>query len=112
MLRRLAPPCKRLFLVLQVATGCALVGAAQASAELAKQKACLGCHQVERRVVGPALRDVAQRYAKQADAAVPVLARKIVEGGKGAWGVVAMPANPSITPEQARQLAVWVLSLK
>lgn len=86
-------------------------GAVQASAELAKAKACLGCHVADRRVVGPAYKDVAARYAGQADAR-ELLADKIMKGGRGAWGVVAMPPNPRVTPEEAAQLADWILGLK
>jgi cytochrome c len=84
---------------------------AMASPELARQRNCMNCHQVERKVVGPALRDVARRYEGKADA-VPLLARKIREGGAGAWGPVAMAANPQVSAEEAERLARWVLTLK
>lgn len=84
---------------------------AWASPELARQKICLGCHAVDRKLVGPAFKDVAARYAGQKDAA-PKLAEKIVKGGSGAWGAVPMPANPKVSAEEAKQLASWILSLK
>jgi cytochrome c len=84
---------------------------ARANTELARQKLCLGCHAVDKKQVGPALRDVAARYAGQKDA-VPRLAERIVRGSSNAWGAVPMPPNPKVTPEEARQLATWVLSLK
>lgn len=84
---------------------------ALASPALAQQKNCLNCHQVERKIVGPAFKDVARRYAGQKDVA-PVLANKIRLGGAGAWGPVAMSANPQVTPDEARLLAEWVLTLK
>jgi cytochrome c len=88
---------------------CAL--SAQASPELAQQKHCLNCHAIERKIVGPAFKDVARRYAGQPEM-LPRLARKIVQGGGGAWGPVPMAANPQVTGEEARQLATWVLGIK
>lgn len=84
---------------------------AMASPELARSKICLGCHAVDKSLVGPSFKAVAQRYAGQPDAAAK-LAEKIILGGKGAWGAVPMPANPKVTPEEARKLADWVLGLK
>jgi cytochrome c len=82
-----------------------------ASPELARQRNCMNCHALERKLVGPALRDVGRRYAGQPDAAAR-LAGKIVNGGAGAWGAVAMPANPQVSPDEARRLAAWVLTLQ
>lgn len=84
---------------------------AAASQELAQSRICLGCHGVAEKKLGPSFRDVATRYAGQKDA-VARLAEKIRKGGSGAWGQVPMPANPKVTPEEARQLAAWVLTLK
>lgn len=85
--------------------------AARANPELAQKRICMGCHTVAEKRVGPAFKDIATRYAGQHDAATR-LAEKIVKGGGGGWGAVPMPANPKVTPEEARQLAAWVLSLK
>jgi cytochrome c len=54
---------------------------------------------------------VAAKYASQ-DAAATALAEKIMKGGVGVWGPVPMPANPKVSPAEARQLAIWVLSIK
>jgi cytochrome c len=92
----------------------ALLLAAQAgwaNPELAQQKTCMACHAVDRKVVGPSYKDVAAKYAGQKDAAA-MLAEKIVKGGVGVWGPVPMPANPKVGPNEARQLANWILSLK
>jgi len=85
--------------------------AAWASPELAQQKTCMACHSIDRKVVGPAYKDVAAKYAGQKDAAA-MLAEKIVKGGVGVWGPVPMPANPKVSAAEARQLANWILSLK
>ena len=91
---------------------CSLLhSAALASPDLARQKNCLNCHQAERKIVGPAWRDIAQRYGKTPNAAA-ALAVKIRAGGSGAWGVVPMPANASVNAVEAQQLAEWVLTHK
>ena len=77
---------------------------------LAQQKNCMACHTIDRKIVGPAYRDVAKKYAGQDVAAR--LAVKIRQGGKGVWGVIPMPANPKVSEDEARQLANWVLSLR
>ena len=82
-----------------------------ANADLAQKKSCLACHAVDKKLVGPAYKEVAAKYAGQKDAATK-LAEKIQKGGVGAWGQIPMPANPQVTPEEAKQLANWVLSLK
>lgn len=88
----------------------AVAGPALANQELAQKKNCLACHAVDHKVVGPAYKEVATKYAGQKDAAAK-LADKIQKGGTGVWGQVPMPPN-QVTPEEAKQLATWVLSLK
>ncbi|MGM9485784.1 c-type cytochrome [Ideonella sp. YS5] len=88
----------------------AAVSPALANADLAAKKNCLACHSVDKKVVGPAYKEVAAKYAGQKDA-VAKLAEKIQKGGVGVWGQVPMPANP-VTPDEAKQLATWVMSLK
>ncbi len=71
---------------------------------------CKLCHAVDRKIVGPAFNDVATRNAGQAGA-LERIAQKIVTGGSGMYGPVAMPAHPALTPAQATALAQYVLSL-
>jgi cytochrome c len=78
---------------------------------LAQQQNCMSCHSVTRNFMGPALRDVAAKYAGKADAQT-YLAHKIMEGSSGVWGKVPMPANTQLTPVQAATLAGWILTLK
>ncbi|MBU6259322.1 MAG: c-type cytochrome [Burkholderiales bacterium] len=85
--------------------------AAPAVPALARERHCMNCHALDHKVVGPAFEDVAKRYAGQG-AMLPKLAAKVVRGGGGAWGPVPMPANPQVTPDEARQLVAWVLSLR
>ena len=81
-----------------------------ASAELAKQKNCLACHATDKKLVGPAYKDIAAKYKadKNAQAA---LAKNIREGGVGVWGQIPMPANPQVNEQEAQALAKWVLSM-
>jgi cytochrome c len=41
-----------------------------------------------------------------------MLAEKVIKGGKGVWGPVPMPPNPSVKPDEATKLVKWILSLK
>jgi cytochrome c len=91
----------------------ALAAAAPALAnqQLAQQKNCLACHAVDKKLVGPAFKDVAAKYAGQKDA-VDKLTQKVIKGGSGAWGAVPMPANPQVNQAEAKQLVEWVLKQK
>lgn len=101
----------KLFVAAAVAAGLLSSAPAFASAELAKAKNCLACHAVDKKLVGPAFKDVAAKYAGQADAAA-TLAAKVQKGGVGAWGQVPMPPNPQVNEADAKALVAWVLSLK
>ena len=95
---------------LTIAAALFLAGAAHASPELAKAKNCMTCHAIDKKIVGPAYKDIAAKRAteKGAEAA---LATKIKNGSKGEWGNVPMPAN-NVTDAEAATLSKWVLSQK
>ncbi|WP_148716195.1 c-type cytochrome [Chitinolyticbacter meiyuanensis] len=76
-------------------------------AKLAAQKACMACHAVNAKIVGPAYADVAKRYKGDKGAAAR-LAGHIRTGSKGNWGGIAMPPQ-RVTAEEAQLLAQWVL---
>ena len=97
--------------LLLAAMGLASAVPAQADLALATARNCMTCHMVERKVLGPSFKDVAVKY-KDNKGAVELLADKIVKGGAGVWGPVAMPANPQVSEADARKLASWVLSVK
>src|SRR5438874_11690154 len=80
-------------------------------ADLAQQKNCMACHAVDKKLVGPAYKDVAAKYAGQKDA-VDKLSQKVLKGGSGVWGAVPMPANPQVSEAEAKQLVQWVLQQK
>jgi cytochrome c len=84
---------------------------ALADEALAKSKNCMACHAADKKLVGPAYKDVAKKYAGDAKAA-DMLAAKIIKGGSGVWGAVPMPANAQVSEADAKKLAAWVLSLK
>ncbi|MBL8398125.1 MAG: c-type cytochrome [Candidatus Accumulibacter sp.] len=91
------------------ATGIFIVGHVQADEALAKAKNCLACHTVDKKVVGPSYKDVAKKYTAKDEA---MLAEKIIKGGKGNWGAVPMPPNPSVSADEANKLVKWILSQK
>lgn len=82
-----------------------------ANAELAKTKGCMGCHTVDTKLVGPAYKEVAKKYAGDKTAAAKI-AKKIREGGVGVWGTMPMPPMAIVTEAEAKTLAAWVLSQK
>lgn len=75
---------------------------------LAKQNACLGCHAVSKKIVGPSFQAVAQKYKNDPNAQV-FLKNKIAKGGSGSWGVVPMPANAKLSDADLSRLASWIL---
>ncbi len=101
----------KLFVVAAAAIGLFATAPAFANADLAKAKNCLACHTVDKKLVGPAYKDVAAKYAGQKDAAA-TLATKIQKGGSGVWGTVPMPPNPQVNADDAKKLAEWVLTQK
>lgn len=98
-------------LILTLAIGSLVAAPAFANADLAQKKNCMACHAVDKKLVGPAFKDVAAKYAADKEAAGK-LATKIIKGGTGVWGQIPMPANPQVTDAEAKQLATWVLGTK
>ena len=84
---------------------------ALADQALAASKNCLACHALDKKLVGPAYKDVAAKYAGD-KSALDKLAHKIQKGGAGVWGPVPMPANPQVNDAEAKKLAAWVLTVK
>jgi len=78
-----------------------------AATALAQRNACLACHAVDRRMVGPSYREIATKY-KGMD--VAKLAASIRAGGSGKWGPVPMPPQPRLSEADSRILAAWVLA--
>jgi len=78
------------------------------AAVLAKQNACLGCHAVDKKIVGPSFQAVAKKYAIDSSS-TEFLKNKIQKGGSGSWGVVPMPANTKLSDADVSLLVSWIL---
>jgi len=84
---------------------------AVANEELAKKNACTACHAVDKKIVGPAFKEVAAKYRNDKTAEAK-LVKKVKEGGVGVWGQVPMPPNSTVSDKDIQALVKWVLSLK
>jgi cytochrome c len=102
---------KSILMVGMVAVSAFATQSAMANADLAKAKNCMACHSVANKVVGPAYKDVAAKYAGQKDAEAK-LVQKVMKGGSGVWGAIPMPANSQVTEAEAHTLVKWVLAQK
>jgi len=86
-----------------------VAGAAVDVNALLAKSACLGCHAVEQKVVGPAYREVAAKYRGDG-AALEKVAASIRQGGSGKWGAVPMPPFPQLSEAESKALASYVLA--
>ncbi len=78
---------------------------------LATSKNCMACHAADKKLVGPAFKDIAKKYAGD-KAAADKLAEKVIKGGAGVWGPVPMPANPQVSADESKKLVAWILATK
>ncbi|MEW6119062.1 MAG: c-type cytochrome [Pseudomonadota bacterium] len=102
---------KTLILTAVSAALLSMAGVASADQALAQKNACMSCHGVDKKIVGPAFKDVAKKYAGDSAAAADLLA-KVKKGSKGVWGAVPMPPNPQLKDEDGKKIIAWVLGLK
>ena len=101
---------KALFLGLGM-TAALVSGSAVADLALAKKSGCLACHSVEKKIVGPAWRDVGKKYVGDAGAKARLVA-KVKAGGKGVWGPAPMPPySPRVSDANIEKMVDFVLSL-
>lgn len=84
-------------------------GSAAANEELAKKSACLACHTVDKKLVGPSYKDIAAKYKGQKDAEAKLI-EKVKKGGSGVWGPIPMPPNTAVKDEDIKTLVKWVLA--
>ncbi|MCB2016627.1 MAG: c-type cytochrome [Hydrogenophaga sp.] len=96
---------------LWLASGVALAADEAAAMDLAKASGCLSCHAAKEKIVGPAYASVAEKYKDDKDA-VSSLVQSIQYGSKGKWGRIPMPAHPSLSADDLKTLAEWVMSTK
>lgn len=73
------------------------------------QYGCVACHAIDRKVVGPAYRDVAAKYSGDAGAELRLVA-KVKSGGSGVWGAVPMPPNAHVPDAELREIVHWILT--
>ena len=83
----------------------------QASEELAKKHACLACHTLDKKVVGPAYKEVAAKYRGN-KAAETALFESVKKGSSGKWGQIPMPPNTTVPDADIKALVKWILSQK
>jgi cytochrome c len=98
---------KQAFVMAAAAVAVLAASPAMANLALAQKNACMACHAVDKKLVGPSYQDVAKKYAgKSADE----LAKSIKAGGSGKWGAVPMPAQAALSDADAKTLATWILA--
>jgi len=90
---------------------CALAFAANAQEALAKKHNCFACHAVDKKVVGPAYKEVAAKYRDDKNAPAKLF-EKVKKGGAGVWGPVPMPPNAQVPDADIKALVSWILSMK
>ena len=101
---------KVLFALLALAGVAASVPAqAQDPQQLLQKYNCLACHSVDKKLVGPAYKEVAKKYKGDAGAAAKLDA-KVKAGGGGVWGSIPMPPN-NVPDADIKVMVKYILSL-
>lgn len=79
-------------------------------APLLQKAGCVACHSTDKKILGPAFKDVSAKYkGKDMQAA---LVKKVKDGGSGAWGPMPMPANTGkLSDDEFKSVVEWILSL-
>lgn len=86
-----------------------VAGVASADQGLAQKNACMSCHGVDKKIVGPAFKEVAAKYKGKGMEAK--LAEAVKKGGKGNWGQVPMPPNPQVKDDDIKKIVAWIMTL-
>lgn len=79
--------------------------------ELLKRHACLSCHAVDKKLVGPSYKEVAAKYAGDKNA-LDALAKKVRAGGQGVWGQIPMAPNPQVPDADLQAMVKYILAQK
>lgn len=90
---------------------CAHAADAGKAEALAKSSGCFACHTVDKKLVGPGYKEIADKYRKDKNAEAD-LVKKVKEGGKGVWGDIPMMPNAHVKDEDIKTLVQWILSIK
>lgn len=96
-------------LVWALAGGRAVAADLPKGLSVAQANACLGCHAVDRKLVGPSFLQIAAKYKGDVQAQGK-LERKVRDGGAGVWGVIPMPAHPRMSNADIKDVVQWVLA--
>ena len=83
----------------------------KAAEALAQASGCLACHTLDKKLVGPGFKEIAERYRKDKGAEAN-LVEKVKSGGKGVWGDIPMPPNAHVKDADIKTLVRWILSIK
>lgn len=86
-----------------------LIPTSSDGAQLATANGCFGCHNVEKKIVGPPFQQVAAKYKGDLAGSAKVM-RQITEGGSGQWGTIPMPPVKHLSAEEVRILSDWILA--
>ena len=91
--------------------GVTLAAGAYANEKLAQASGCMTCHGIDKKIIGPSYKEVAQKY-KNDKQAQQKLFQKVKAGGKGVWGETPMPPNAHVKDDDIKTLVHWVLLQK
>jgi cytochrome c len=72
---------------------------------------CIGCHKIDKKLIGPSYLDIAKKYPLN-EKSINYLASKIIKGGSGVWGAIPMAAHSTLKKEDAKLMAMYILSVK
>lgn len=87
-----------------------IISGALAGKSIVESSDCKTCHKIDEKSIGPTFMEAAVRY-KDDPKAPAYLAEKIIKGGTGVWGETMMPAHPTISNGEARQIVEYIFSL-
>lgn len=85
------------------------IGQAVADEAAAKANGCMACHALDKKLVGPAYKSIANKYAGDA-AAADKLEKEVRTGSKGVWGPTPMPPQTRISDADLEKVVVWILA--
>ncbi len=110
-IKRIQGDSMKVLLATIAAAAVLFAGQASASQALAQKSGCLACHAIDKKVLGPSMKDVAAKYKGDASAEAKLIA-KVKKGGSGVWGPMPMPANsPQVKDEDIKSIVQWILAL-
>lgn len=102
---------KQLLAVGLAASVLTFANAALANEKLAQASGCMTCHGVDKKIIGPSYKEVADKYRGSKTAEADLI-KKVKGGGQGVWGSVPMPPNAHVKDEDIKTLVVWILGMK